>query len=58
MSVVHFKFKSSVDYDKITFDGLTITLADLKKSIMAKKKLGQTVDFDLRITNSQTRESK
>ena len=56
MSFVHFKFKSGVDFDKVTFDGLAITLTDLKKAIMAKKKLPQTVGFDLQITNSQTKE--
>ena len=58
MSFVHFKFKSGVDYDKVTFDGVAITLADLKKAIMAKKKGGQTAGFDLQVTNSQTKEGK
>lgn len=53
---VHYKFKSSLDYDTITFDGLHISVADLKKSIIQQKKLGKSVDFDLQITNAQTKE--
>ena len=57
MSSVHYKFKSSLDYDTLTFDGLSITLGELKKAIAAKK-LGKNTDFDLQITNAQTKEGK
>lgn len=53
---VHYKFKTSLDYDTISFDGLHISVADLKKEIIQKKKLGKTQDFDLQITNAQTKE--
>lgn len=53
---VHYKFKSSLDYDTISFDGLHISVSDLKKEIINKKKLGKTQDFDLQITNAQTKE--
>lgn len=53
---VHYKFKSSLDHDTISFDGLHISVADLKKEIIQKKKLGKTQDFDLQITNAQTKE--
>uniref|UniRef100_A0A182IJJ9 Uncharacterized protein n=1 Tax=Anopheles atroparvus TaxID=41427 RepID=A0A182IJJ9_ANOAO len=53
---VHYKFKSTLDFDTITFDGLHISVADLKKSIIQQKRLGKTVDFDLQITNAQTKE--
>lgn len=53
---VHYKFKSALDYDTISFDGLHISVADLKKEIINKKKLGKTQDFDLQITNAQTKE--
>ena len=58
MSFVHFKFKSQIPYDTLTFDGLHISLADLKKGIIAKKKLGKTSDFALRIVNAQTDSGK
>ena len=60
MSCIHYKFKSSKDYDTLTFDGLHISLADLKKAIMQHKKLVKTgaIDFDLQIVNAQTREGK
>ena len=57
MSSVHYKFKSSIDYDTVTFDGLHISLADLKKAIMEQKKIGRA-EFDLQVTNAQTSEGK
>lgn len=53
---VHYKFKSALDFDTISFDGLHISVADLKREITSKKKLGKTQDFDLQITNAQTKE--
>lgn len=53
---VHFKFKSFKDFDTISFDGSFISLGELKRSIIAKKKLGKSNDFDLIITNAQTNE--
>lgn len=47
-----------MDYDTISFDGLHISVADLKKEIIQKKKLGKTQDFDLQITNAQTKEGE
>lgn len=55
---VHYKFKSALDFDTITFDGLHINVADLKKAIVHQKRLGKTTDFDLQITNAQTKEGK
>ncbi|ELU15719.1 hypothetical protein CAPTEDRAFT_175258 [Capitella teleta] len=58
MSCIHYKFKSSKDYDTLTFDGMHISLADLKKSILQNKRLTKSgsLDFDLQIVNAQTRE--
>lgn len=58
MSCIHYKFRSSLEYDTITFDGLAISLGDLKRSIMAQKKIAKVTDFDLEITNAQTKEGK
>ncbi|XP_038141234.1 E3 ubiquitin-protein ligase RBBP6-like [Cyprinodon tularosa] len=55
MSCVHYKFSSKLDYNTVTFDGLHITLSELKKQIMARERLKAT-DCDLQITNAQTRE--
>lgn len=55
---VHYKFKSALDFDTITFDGLHISVDDLKKAIVHQKRLGKTADFDLQITNAQTKEGK
>ncbi|KAM7448559.1 E3 ubiquitin-protein ligase rbbp6 [Porites harrisoni] len=56
MSCIHYKFRSALEYDTITFDGLSISLADLKHSIIAQKKFAKNTDFDLEVTNAQTKE--
>ncbi|XP_049524182.1 E3 ubiquitin-protein ligase RBBP6 isoform X3 [Dermacentor silvarum] len=53
---VHYKFKSSLDFDTVTFDGLHISVGELKKNILQQKKIGKAADFDLQITNAQTKE--
>ncbi|XP_028286675.1 E3 ubiquitin-protein ligase RBBP6-like [Parambassis ranga] len=55
MLCVHYKFSSKLDYNTVTFDGLHITLSELKRLIMARERLKAT-DCDLQITNAQTRE--
>lgn len=55
---VHYKFKSALDYDTVTFDGLHISVGDLKSAISQQKRIGKTSDFDLQITNAQTKEGK
>ncbi|XP_061626552.1 E3 ubiquitin-protein ligase RBBP6-like isoform X4 [Phyllopteryx taeniolatus] len=55
MSCVHYKFSSKLDYNTVTFDGLHITLSELKRQIMSRERLKAT-DCDLQITNAQTRE--
>ena len=58
MSCIHFKFKSSLDYEKITFDGLQISLAELKEAIMKMKKIGLSNEFSLEVVDSQSKKSK
>ncbi|CAB0009928.1 unnamed protein product [Nesidiocoris tenuis] len=53
---VHYKFKSALSFDTITFDGLHISIRDLKKSILQQKQIGRGSDFDLQITNAQSNE--
>ncbi|WAQ95572.1 RBBP6-like protein [Mya arenaria] len=55
MAVVHYKFKNSVEYDSVTFDGLAISLRDLKQSIMRKKNM-RPEDIDLQVINAQNGE--
>lgn len=53
MSAIHYKFSSSNEYKNITFDGLAISLHDLKRAIMERQKLKPT-ELDLQVTNAQT----
>lgn len=55
---VHYKFKSTLNFDTITFDGLHISVGDLKREIVQQKRLGKIIDFDLQITNAQSKEGK
>lgn len=57
MSCVHYKFSSKLNYDTVTFDGLHITVSELKRQIMGREKL-KAADCDLQITNAQTKEGK
>ena len=47
-----------MDFDTVSFDGLHISVADLKKAIFHQKRIGKNTDFDLQITNAQTKEGK
>ena len=53
MSAIHFKFSSSNQYQTITFDGMYMSLFELKKAIMEKLKLKST-EAGLNLTNAQT----
>lgn len=55
---VHYKFKSALEYDTVTFDGLHISVKDLKNAIIQQKRIGKSTDFDLQVTNAQTKEGK
>ncbi len=53
---VHYKFKSSKDFDAITFEGGFISLGSLKAAIIEQKKLAKSGDFDLAVSNAQSNE--
>ncbi|KAJ2636405.1 Retinoblastoma-binding protein [Coemansia sp. RSA 1286] len=55
MSQIQYKFRSAKDYSSVVFDGLSITVLDLKQEIMREQKLDPE-EFDLVITNEQTNE--
>ena len=56
MSVIHYKFKSSTMMDTVTFDGLYVSLVDLKNLILEKKSISKLDKdkFDLQVCNAQT----
>jgi E3 ubiquitin-protein ligase RBBP6 len=53
---VHYKFKSGKEKHTVIFDGLHISVADLKKAIMQQRKIGKSADLDLQTSNPQTGE--
>ncbi|KAJ3387312.1 hypothetical protein HDU92_002019 [Lobulomyces angularis] len=54
MSVVYYKFKAEKSFSTVTFDGMGISVFDVKRDIMTGKKLGKGTDMDLHIYNSQS----
>lgn len=59
MSYIHFKTAYNLNYDKIAFDGSSISVGQLKKLITEKAKFvkHKKVDFDLELTNADTKKS-
>lgn len=57
-SSVHFRFKSSRDFETITFDGDFVKVGDLKVSIVERKKLNFGEGFDLEISDAATGDGK
>jgi len=52
---VHYKFKNSADQHTVTFDGVHISVSDLKKAIIEQKKVGKSPDCDLQIQDAETK---
>lgn len=50
MANVYFKFNSELNFSNVGFDGLHISVGDLKKAILHQKRLGKTADFDLLVS--------
>ena len=55
---VHYKFKSALQTSAVTFDGVFITVADLKRAIVEQAGLAEGTDCDLVVTNAQTNEGE
>lgn len=55
MSCIRYKFKSALEFDKVTFDGLQISVADLREKIMSLKKMNVNDQFTLEIMEAQTK---
>ena len=56
MSVIRYRFKSSKDFETLTFDGPSLHVWEVKDEIIMTKKLTKSLDFDLILTNAQTNE--
>jgi hypothetical protein len=59
MSHIHFKVIASKDFEKISFDGVNLSLKVLKSLIIEKAKLNsKRFGYDLEIKNADTKEGK
>jgi hypothetical protein len=56
MSYIHFKSVCNTNFDKITFDGVNLTLNQLKKLIFEKAKYNKNLNYDLELTNANSNE--
>eukprot|EP00741_Cyanophora_paradoxa_P019444 tig00021127_g18771.t1 len=52
---VHYKFKAAKDYDTVSFEGLFISIFNLKQAIAEQKKI-KLLDSDFVISNAQSGE--
>jgi len=57
-SFVFYRFKSQREPSRISFDGLSIGVWDLKKEIIHDAKMGKGADFDFAIYNQDTEEGR
>ena len=53
---VYYKFRSTKDFDTVKFDGLHISVGELKKNIVQQKRISKDADYELQIINAQTKE--
>lgn len=58
MSYIHFKTKTNRQYERITFDGVSLTLPQLKKLLVEKLKFSLKNDMDIQVRNVDTNESR
>ena len=54
---VRFRFRNELDYQIIPCDGFHMSVRDIKKAIIKKRKCGKVTDYDLIISNAQTKEN-
>lgn len=54
MSCIHFKFSNTVDEEKVKFDGLHISVAELREAIIKQKSLKANM-HSLKIIDSQSK---
>jgi len=55
MSCIHFKFSNTVENEKLKFDGLQISVSDLRDAIIKLKNLKANL-YTLKIIDAQTKE--
>jgi E3 ubiquitin-protein ligase RBBP6 len=63
MSCIHYKLITNLNYEKLTFDGVNLSVYELKKQILEKKfkrnsSSNKHFEIDLEVTNADTQESK
>lgn len=54
--VVHFKFRSALTYDNVSFDGHYVSVGEIKKLIADKKGLGVDGGAELELSDPQTKQ--
>ena len=57
-SSVFFRFKSQKEPTRVAFDGMGISVFELKREIIAISRLGDGTDFELLISSEDTNEGE
>ena len=52
--IVHFKFKSQISYDSVSFDGHFVSIGELKNLIAEKRGIGRDASAELTLIDPQT----
>ncbi|KAM3568919.1 hypothetical protein VYU27_008967 [Nannochloropsis oceanica] len=55
-SVLHYRFKTATETNSLRFEGHSLRVFDIKSAIVAEKRLDKGLDFDLELSNPQTKE--
>ncbi|CAB0043974.1 unnamed protein product [Trichogramma brassicae] len=55
---VHYKFKSTLKTYTLSFNGSSISVADLKKNIMKQHNIGSRVSFEFSIKNAESKQDR
>ncbi|TFJ83182.1 hypothetical protein NSK_005517 [Nannochloropsis salina CCMP1776] len=55
-SVIHYRFKTATETNSLRFDGQSLRVFDIKAAIVAEKRLDKGLDFDLELSNPQSKE--
>ncbi|KAI8452632.1 hypothetical protein BY996DRAFT_6431787 [Phakopsora pachyrhizi] len=53
---IYYRFKAQKEFQRIMFDGIGISVWDLKREIIQESKMGKGSDFDFAIYNADTEE--
>ncbi len=58
LSTITFQMRHSKGMEQVSFSGNNITLLDFKRLVIEKKKVVQSLDFDLKVVDANSNKGK